>query len=96
VYSIRMIEKTNAFKVGDQSFLTLEQAQKHEIRNLLELDPQIVTLDRKEIADWVVQYKDVIVDILTTSASSKPKARKINGGTKRRKVILNNTSPVTT
>ena len=37
-----------------------------------------------EIASFIVGREDRILDILTMKSSSKPRARKINGGTKTR------------
>lgn len=37
------------------------------------------------VARFIIENADKIIDILTTTATSKPKARKINGGTKVRK-----------
>jgi hypothetical protein len=76
-----MIERTNAFKVGGQSFLTLQDAQKHELSKLL---TGCVPPNLDGIVDWVMANKDKILDILTTTATSKSKARKINGGKKTR------------
>jgi len=78
-----MIERTNAFKVGSQSFLNLVDAQKHDLKSIM--PPQTAcgwSIDN--IAEWVISNKEKILDILTTTAASKTKARKINGGTKRR------------
>lgn len=78
-----MIERTNAFKVGDQSFLTLANAQKYELEKLLK-DTSFTSGEM--VAGWIVEQKVKILDILTTTSASKPKARKINGGAKPRKV----------
>ena len=86
-----MIERTNAFKVGDQSFLTLEDAQRFELQQLLsshaELQPSSDKINVKEISDWILELQDAILDILTTTKTSKPKARKIHGGMKARKAV---------
>ena len=80
-----MIERTNAFKVGDQSFLTLADAQKFELGNLYGGDS---IGDKDSVVSWIMINKVKILDILTTTSASKPKARKINGGSKPRKVVL--------
>jgi len=36
----------------------------------------------------ILDKKDKIIDILTMTSSSKPKARAVNGGTKKRKVVI--------
>lgn len=82
-----MITKTVGFKIGEQFFGTIEEAQKAALFNLQ--SPEAGDEARQgaiAIADWIIENKEAIVDILTTTPNSKPSARKINGGTKRRKV----------
>ena len=75
-----MIEKTSAYKASDgQIYDTLPDCQKHEIQILWKED------GAEEVAIWVMENAVKIVDVLTTTPSSKPKARKANGGTKVRK-----------
>lgn len=83
-----MIERTNAFKVGDKSFLTLVDAQRYELE---ELATQLS--GGPVVADWILANKTRILDILTTTNTSKPRARKVNGGTKRRAVTATNLIP---
>lgn len=87
-----MIERTNAFKVGDRSFLTLEDAQKYEIQQLFAAKVQDQPLEsdgvREAFSKWILENREAILDILTTTKSSKPKARKIHGGTKVRKATI--------
>ncbi len=76
-----MIERTSAFKTSDgQTFAELPDAQKHELELLLEHDD-----DLPMTVSTLLEHADKIVDILTTGPRSKPKARKIHGGTKKRK-----------
>lgn len=76
-----MIEFTKSFKTEDNKiFATIEEAQIHELEVALSLDSDIV----KQIVD----NKDAVMDILTTTKNSKPKARKINGGNKKRKTVI--------
>lgn len=58
-------------------FQTLEGVQQDEIE-CLGFTP--------DIAKSLVAQSAAVVDILTLTATSKPKARRINGGTKKRKV----------
>lgn len=84
-----MIEFTKAFKTSDlETHASLEAAQRHELVNIF-LGQQLPASDTERCAaelaaDTVLENAEVIVDILTTTATSKPKARKINGGTKKR------------
>jgi hypothetical protein len=69
-----MIEFTKSFKVGDSLFTSLEQAQEHELALLV----------GATAAPIILKEKERILNILTTTPNSKPKARKINGGRKPR------------
>ena len=85
-----MIEFTKAFKTTDgETHASLEEAKRHELVNIF-LGQQLPESDQaKQDADnaaqTVLDAADKIVDILTTTATSKPRARKINGGSKPRK-----------
>lgn len=86
-----MITFTKSYKTEDGSiFGTIEEAQKYELRCLVEGHPvmQSVELPKdwgKTIATIIMDNRDVVLDILTTTPTSKPAARKINGGSKKRK-----------
>lgn len=69
-----MITRTHGFTVGDQMFASLEEAQLCELTALLD----------KAAAEHVLKNKDKVLDILTTTSTSKAKARGINGGRKKR------------
>lgn len=80
-----MITKASSFKTEDgQIHASIENAQKHEIA--------LLTIGYKEkhpddeiiICEWVFENRDKLIDILTTKATSKVRARKVNGGTKKR------------
>jgi len=88
-----MIERTNSFKVGDQSFLTLGEAQKYELGQLLGKKESMSSAIA--MAEWILDNKVAILDILTMTPTSKPKARKVNGGTKKRTVITDAVTSVT-
>lgn len=74
-----MIEFTKAYVANGKTFATLEEAQASEIAAMFSAtpgaDPVVV----------VMENADKIVDVLTTKESSKPAARRINGGRKLRK-----------
>jgi hypothetical protein len=78
-----MIEKITGFKVGEQFFPTIEDAQKAELVELLS-ETAFNAEDTKLIAAVIVEDSEKIIDILTMKPSSRPKARKINGGRKKR------------
>lgn len=81
-----MIEFTKAFKAGDgKMYSSLLGAQEAEIRYLLEVDEDFHSDHDDLFAHWIVENQEKIVDILTTTENSRPKARKANGGTKTRK-----------
>lgn len=88
-----MIQFTKSFKTDDgQVFGTIEEAQIHEICQIF----KSVTFGAVgpgptrpiDIAKLVLEKKDAIIDILTTTANSKPKARSINGGSKKRRTVI--------
>lgn len=84
-----MIEKTNAYKVGEQFFPTIIAAQQYELQIVFQ------ALDKPEISDHrdnavraaelAIKRSEEILDILTMTPTSKPRARRINGGKKTRK-----------
>ena len=81
-----MIEFTKSYKTADgQVFGTIEQAQTHELGQLFKQCNITSVGSTIDIAKMVLEKKDLIVDILTTTPNSKPKARSSHGGTKARK-----------
>lgn len=87
-----MIERVTAYKSSDgATFASLEEIQKHELMKLLgkllpvpenQKEPLEIQLDQACME--LIKQKQQVIDILTTGPRSKPKARSINGGTKRR------------
>lgn len=82
-----MIEFTKAYKTSDgKTFESVPEAQRHEIILLLSIVP--LTGDNLEkTADCLLSHSDSVADILTTNGKSKPRARKVNGGTKKRTAV---------
>ena len=81
-----MIEFTKSYKTGDGLvFGSIEEAQAHEIANIFKKNP---TSTAEEIANVVLKNKTVLIDVLTTTPNSKPKARATHGGTKARKKVI--------
>lgn len=77
-----MIEFTKSYKTADgQVFGSIETAQLHEVECLFRKNP---FTSAAEAAGIIVRNKDILVDILTTTPNSKPKARSTHGGTKNR------------
>lgn len=99
-----MITKANGYQSSDGAFhKTLEDAQKSELKTLFfttdrgentDDDPWLVD----EIANEILKSSNKIIDILTMKPNSLPKARKINGGTKKRTkhIAAQNTLPLDT
>lgn len=77
-----MITKVQAYQTASGVFPTIEEAQKAELKRLWSGQ-----CDDNVFADWAIENKEAILDILTMTASSKPRARKINGGKKTRKAV---------
>jgi hypothetical protein len=90
-----MIQFTKSYKTGDgQIFGTIEEAQHHELvlaLTKIQLPnglPSKGVVSLEDVAALVLNGKDVLIDILTTTPNSKPKARSVNGGTKKRKAVV--------
>lgn len=80
-----MIEKCQSFKTSDGSMhASIEAAQQHEIKEFLSQRFNGSDLDADAVATALIKDKNSVVDILTMKATSKPSARKVNGGTKKR------------
>jgi hypothetical protein len=79
-----MIEFTRAFKTASGVYGTLEEAQLAELAVLFK-DAESVGVNPESVAQLVLDNTDQIVNILTTTKDSRPKARKENGGTKKRR-----------
>jgi hypothetical protein len=84
-----MIKKQTQLRwyVGSQDFATLEDAQRFELKASL-ISSSFSPDQSFDILNWLFKNKDFVVDILTTTKNSKPSARKINGGTKKRKITV--------
>lgn len=77
-----MIERIQAYRASDgTTHATLEEVQKHELSEVLCLTSGAPVQD---VAALIFEHRERVLDILTTSPTSKAKARKINGGTKKR------------
>ena len=76
--------------VGDQFFKTLMEAQKHDLKSIVVsgFPPPNEGAEEEhnrlieDIVDLMINYATPIVDILTTSPTSRAKARKNNGAVK--------------
>lgn len=87
-----MIEKIAAYKSSDGKCVgSIEEVQRHELRILLTpgmIDGEKGTDQDRAALDTavhvIVENRDKVVDVLTTGPRSKPKARSVNGGTKKR------------
>ncbi len=69
-------------------YASIEEAQKAALVELFDIENQPAesrTWSSLEIAEQIIEKREEIMDVLTTTINSKPSARKINGGTKKRK-----------
>jgi hypothetical protein len=83
-----MIEFARSYKTADgQLHATIEAAQQHEVAAMLAAnkDHTITEAESKSLAELIMRSRERLMDIFTTTDSSRPKARKINGGTRKRK-----------
>jgi hypothetical protein len=73
--------------VGNQPFKTLEEAQKADILRLttegVNVGEQWGDECKKDLVEWIMANAAPLVDCLTTTPTSRAKARKANGGTKK-------------
>lgn len=88
-----MITKQKAlfFYVGDRPFKTLAEAQKHDLLETL-MPLELTDEQDNKIADWMMANAAAITDVLTTTPTSRAKARKTNGATKAKKPKLQPTN----
>lgn len=78
-----MITRTNAFVSNGKTFATLEEAKLDALRTLFMRDDKEVW-SAGEIASRLIDCAEQVIDVLTTTKTSKVSARKVNGGTKKR------------
>lgn len=83
---------SKAFQVGDHAYVNIVDAQKAEIISLHDNSNVETPQDAETLAHWIVSHKDELLDILTTTTKSRPRARKVNGGTKKRVLIQTSNS----
>lgn len=89
-----MIERQTAFKVSDGTLCaTIEDAKRMELEILFEnyqgetsrtSDELKAQPNPETVASLIMDLADQVADILTMNTKSRPKARKANGGTKKR------------
>lgn len=80
-----MITFAKAYVVGEKVYSTLEQAQTAELAAILS---ELITdnLSAETAARHLTENRERVLDILTTTDKSRPRARKVNGGRKPRNV----------
>lgn len=79
-----MITRTIGYSANGKHFPELKDAQIEEIDCLLRSKLN-TPLTIEELAPVILQFAAQMVDILTTTPTSKPTARKVNGATRKRK-----------
>lgn len=83
----KMITKTTGYQSSDGMIHgSIAAAQKAELKLLFGKHSTIVKSEPESdhLADVLLKESDKLIDILTMTSKSKPRARKINGGTKTR------------
>jgi hypothetical protein len=81
------IEFARSYKASDgKCYGTIREAQHAELEELLYPSADRGgDLDYQKVVTLILDKKDQVLDILTTTDASRPKARKVNGGSKPRK-----------
>lgn len=90
-----MIQKTNSFRTSDGSiYSTVEQAQRHELEVLVNEALTMATSDDvndlsipMSISRVFLDKRSQVIDILTTTETSRPTARKLHGGRKKKRSL---------
>jgi len=81
-----MIEFKKCPVIDGKAFASIEEAQKYELEALLAAaDFKFTPATQSDVANFLLTNRGRLLDIITTSDSSRPKARKLHGGTKKRK-----------
>lgn len=84
-----MIERIQAYKASDGTvFASMEDVQIHALNLLLTPEGEPTSVAVAALSKLVVSSRDKVLDILTTGPKALPKARAINGGTKKKKVAM--------
>lgn len=79
-----MIEKTTGYRIGDKLFTTLDEAKSAGLIELCKASNGFANESAcSDVADFILAHQGAILDILTTGPKSKPKARAINGSTRK-------------
>lgn len=80
-----MIERTQSYKVGDKFYPTLQAAQEAEIAAILGSVGcnHAAGYSSGDVAVIIVANAPKVIDILSTKANSRPKARRANGATRK-------------
>ena len=76
-----MIEFTKAYVVDGRTYANLRDAQVATIQGLFKKEP----LQSVEVAETLLASASTVIDTLSMTERSKPKARATHGGTKKRK-----------
>jgi hypothetical protein len=77
-----MIQFTKSYQTSTgEVFATIEGAQRRELAVLLKLAED--SPEESSILNYIMQNTTAIVNILTTSENSRPKARKANGAVRK-------------
>ena len=81
------IEFARSYKASDgKCYATLREAQEVEVVEILRKHIDDESEDGfTRLAEVILDNADLLQDVFTTTDSSRPKARKVNGGSKPRK-----------
>jgi hypothetical protein len=90
-----MIQKQRRlfYFVGDEAFVSLEEAQKCDLKKLMPENGGGVPASTDLLSDWLIENKTAIVDVLTTSPTSRLNGRKLHGATRKKKVKVIGAEP---
>ena len=93
-----MISKTVSFKTTDGNIhASIEDAQRHEIVSFFnrDLETPIENYTTLEVANFIMDNRDRMVDLLTTKANSKPSAGTLGNSADQLGAVAGNSMALT-
>ena len=73
-------QRTLFYFVGDNVYKSLEEAQEADLKTIIPAE-----LFPAQVSEWLLKNSAAVVDILTTTPTSRLKSRKLHGGTRNSK-----------
>jgi hypothetical protein len=89
-----MINKVQSFHTTDGVIhATIDAAKTHELQSFISKGDLPTGPSAQQIAEFLIANDEKVIDLLSTKASSRPAARKVNGGKKKPKAVVAQAAP---